>query len=182
MPPHIIFDTIPPPALFKLLENHRIKRTIHQKHTRTRNTPHPQTPNRFSSGDLSSEVDDVDPNSLPPAARPIQDQPTKPPVGGGGGPPSMPPPPAPGQPAGAAPELSLSFGAGKAPATAAPAPPRGVSAPTSPAKSRESLLQRVQSLTGAARDQGASILGTLGLVWLQRLLHSEKFTSPFSQT
>ncbi|BFF90928.1 synapsin [Drosophila madeirensis] len=76
----------------------------------------------------------------------------------------MPPPPAPGQsapgqPTGAAPELSLSFGAGKAPTTAAPAPPRGVSAPTSPAKSRESLLQRVQSLTGAARDQGASILG-----------------------
>ncbi|XP_037946754.1 synapsin [Teleopsis dalmanni] len=71
----------------------------------------------------------------------------------------MPPPPAPGAtapPGTAAPELSLSFGgAGKA----APAPPRGVSAPTSPAKSRESLLQRVQSLTGAARDQGASILG-----------------------
>ncbi|KAH8385995.1 hypothetical protein KR200_012177, partial [Drosophila serrata] len=114
--------------------------------------------NRFSSGDLSSEVDDVDPNSLPPAARPIQDQPTKPPATSGG-PPNMPPPPAPGQPSGAAPELSLSFGAGKAPTTAAPAPPRGVSAPTSPAKSRESLLQRVQSLTGAARDQGASILG-----------------------
>lgn len=123
---------------------------------------------RFSSGDLSSEVDDVDPNSLPPAARPIQDQPTKPHAPGG--PPNMPPPPAPGQqqqlppqPAGAAPELSLSFGgAGKAPpAAAAPAPPRGVSAPTSPAKSRESLLQRVQSLTGAARDQGASILGML---------------------
>ncbi|KAH8397679.1 hypothetical protein KR215_006752, partial [Drosophila sulfurigaster] len=119
------------------------------------------TKRRFSSGDLSSEVDDVDPNSLPPAARPIQDQPTKP--NAAGGPPSMPPPPAPGQvppqPAGAAPELSLSFGAGKAPIAAAPAPPRGVSAPTSPAKSRESLLQRVQSLTGAARDQGASILG-----------------------
>lgn len=49
------------------------------------------------------------------------------------------------------PELSLTFGK---------APPRGVSAPSSPAKSRESLLQRVQSLTGAARDQGASIIGT----------------------
>lgn len=114
---------------------------------------------------MSSEVDDVDPNSLPPAARPIQDQPTKPPPHAAGGPPNMPPPPAPGQlppqPAGAAPDLSLSFGAGKAPAAAAPAPPRGVSAPTSPAKSRESLLQRVQSLTGAARDQGASILGML---------------------
>lgn len=50
------------------------------------------------------------------------------------------------------PDLSLSFGKG---------PPRGTSAPASPAKSRESLLQRVQSLTGAARDQGASILGNL---------------------
>lgn len=49
-----------------------------------------------------------------------------------------------------APELSLSFGKG---------PTRGTSAPSSPAKSRESLLQRVQSLTGAARDQGASIIG-----------------------
>ncbi|XP_058056541.1 synapsin [Anopheles bellator] len=82
-----------------------------------------------------------------------------------GGPPSIPPPPAPGTagsispggpvPPGSAPptggpELSLSFGKG---------PQRGTSAPSSPAKSRESLLQRVQSLTGAARDQGASIIG-----------------------
>lgn len=37
--------------------------------------------------------------------------------------------------------------------------PKHTSAPSSPAKSRESLLQRVQSLTGAARDQGASIIG-----------------------
>ncbi|XP_055586585.1 synapsin [Uranotaenia lowii] len=77
-----------------------------------------------------------------------------------GGPPSIPPPPVPGSavspgigsatgpPTG--PELSLSFGK---------SPQRGTSAPSSPAKSRESLLQRVQSLTGAARDQGASILG-----------------------
>lgn len=140
-------------------------------HSAPTTSRHHRTTNRFSSGDLSSEVDDVDPNSLPPAARPIQDQPTKPPAvgggggGSGGGPPNMPPPPAPGQPAGAAPELSLSFGAGKAPpTTAAPGPPRGVSAPTSPAKSRESLLQRVQSLTGAARDQGASILGTASII------------------
>lgn len=48
------------------------------------------------------------------------------------------------------PELSLSFGKGG---------PKHTSAPSSPAKSRESLLQRVQSLTGAARDQGASIIG-----------------------
>lgn len=34
-----------------------------------------------------------------------------------------------------------------------------ISAPTSPAKTRESLLQRVQSLTGVARDQGASLIG-----------------------
>jgi Synapsin, N-terminal domain len=61
--------------------------------------------------------------------------------------------PAVGAPAAAGPELSLSFG--KAPPT-----PRGVSAPSSPAKSRESLLQRVQSLTGAARDQGASIISS----------------------
>jgi hypothetical protein len=46
--------------------------------------------------------------------------------------------------------LSLSFGAKG---------PKHTSAPSSPAKSRESLLQRVQSLTGAARDQGASIIG-----------------------
>ncbi|KXJ80389.1 hypothetical protein RP20_CCG025385 [Aedes albopictus] len=78
-----------------------------------------------------------------------------------GGPPNIPPPPAPGSavspgpvpgsaPPTGGPELSLSFGKG---------PQRGTSAPSSPAKSRESLLQRVQSLTGAARDQGASIIG-----------------------
>lgn len=56
---------------------------------------------------------------------------------------------APGSAAGT--ELSLSLV--KQPQQQQPAPQRGVSAPTSPAKSRESLLQRVQSLTGAARDQ-----------------------------
>ncbi|XP_055853109.1 synapsin [Episyrphus balteatus] len=122
---------------------------------------------RFSSGDLSSECDDVDPNELPPAARPQQDQAPplqQQPKPQNAGPPNMPPPPAPSgpppvgpsgpvppQPTTAAPELALSFGKGPG--------PRGVSAPTSPAKSRESLLQRVQSLTGAARDQGASIIG-----------------------
>lgn len=59
--------------------------------------------------------------------------------------------------AGNAPDLSLSFGKG---------PARGTSAPASPAKSRESLLQRVQSLTGAARDQGASIIGKLYLIYI----------------
>lgn len=125
---------------------------------------------RFSSGDLSAECEDVDASELPQAGatqRPLQQQPLPNP----NGPPSMPPPAAPagagaggqqptqplppsagGPPAGPAPDLSLSF------SKQAP-PPRGVSAPASPAKSRESLLQRVQSLTGAARDQGASIIG-----------------------
>lgn len=115
---------------------------------------------RFSSGDLSAECEDVDASELPQAAsgaqqRPLQQQPLPNP----NGPPSMPPPSVPlagsaaggGPPAGPAPDLSLSFSKGP--------PPRGVSAPASPAKSRESLLQRVQSLTGAARDQGASIIG-----------------------
>ena len=101
---------------------------------------------RFSSGDLSSECDDVDPKDLPPAARPppLQQQPMP------GGPPNIPPPQAPGSAGPTTGDLSLSFGKG---------PQRGTSAPTSPAKSRESLLQRVQSLTGAARESGASIIG-----------------------
>lgn len=123
---------------------------------------------RFSSGDLSAECEDVDASELPQAgaARPLQQQPLPNP----NGPPSMPPPVAPGgPPAGAAPPVGGSVGggppAGPAPdlslsfSKTAPPPPRGVSAPASPAKSRESLLQRVQSLTGAARDQGASIIG-----------------------
>lgn len=129
---------------------------------------------RFSSGDLSSECDDADDPSLPPAARPppTTNQPMP------GGPPNIPPPPgksfslylkdffllkwwkiAPGSAAG--PDLSLSLGKQQPQQQAAPQ--RGVSAPSSPAKSRESLLQRVQSLTGAARDQGASIIGMLTL-------------------
>ncbi|XP_012243220.1 synapsin [Bombus vosnesenskii] len=78
--------------------------------------------------------------------RPLQSQPTpvppanQPPVPGA--PPSGPP-----QPVGG--DLSLNLRPGS----------RTTSAPSSPAKTRESLLQRVQSLTGAARDQGASILG-----------------------
>uniref|UniRef100_A0A1A9ZRQ9 Synapsin pre-ATP-grasp domain-containing protein n=1 Tax=Glossina pallidipes TaxID=7398 RepID=A0A1A9ZRQ9_GLOPL len=123
-----------------------------------------QSKTRFSSGDLSSEADDVDPNTLPPAARPIQDQPTKPAsVASSGGPPNVPPPPAPNTTQSTTQEFSLNLGSGGKAAASTTAtsavPPRGVSAPTSPAKSRESLLQRVQSLTGAARDQGASILG-----------------------
>lgn len=114
--------------------------------------------NRFSSGDLSSECDDGDSNEssaaivgasgTAAAARPVlQQQPL--PQSSSGGPPNIPPPPAPNTNAPPG-DLSLSFGK---------TPLRGTSAPTSPAKSRESLLQRVQSLTGAARDQGASIIG-----------------------
>nr|XP_012216531.1 PREDICTED: synapsin [Linepithema humile] len=116
---------------------------------------------RFSSGDLSSELDD-EPNSDPGLAtvgrqdssqpyqavpdRPLQSQPgpipppTQPPIPGA-------PPQGPPQPIGG--DLSLNLRPGS----------RTTSAPSSPAKTRESLLQRVQSLTGAARDQGASILG-----------------------
>ncbi|KAL1495079.1 hypothetical protein ABEB36_010554 [Hypothenemus hampei] len=92
---------------------------------------------RFSSGDLSSECDDgdahIDPYTKPP---PVTSQPQAPP----------PPPPSQSSTSG---DLSLNFRAGS----------KTTSAPSSPAKSRESLLQRVQSLTGQARDQGASILG-----------------------
>lgn len=49
---------------------------------------------RFSSGDLSSECDDVDPNDPTGTGRtpPLQQQPMPNPSGG---PPNMPPPPAP---------------------------------------------------------------------------------------
>ncbi|KXZ75661.1 Synapsin-like Protein [Tribolium castaneum] len=92
---------------------------------------------RFSSGDLSSECEDgeapVDPYSKAP---PVTAQPQAPP----------PPPPSQTSTVG---DLSLNLRPGS----------KTTSAPSSPAKSRESLLQRVQSLTGQARDQGASILG-----------------------
>ncbi|KAG5898133.1 hypothetical protein JTB14_033990 [Gonioctena quinquepunctata] len=91
---------------------------------------------RFSSGDLSSECEDGD--------APV-DPYTKPPVTAQ---PQAPPPPPPSQSSTAS-DLSLNLRAGS----------KTTSAPSSPAKSRESLLQRVQSLTGQARDQGASILG-----------------------
>lgn len=108
---------------------------------------------RFSSGDLSSELDD-DPNADPGMAtlgrqdssqtyqgiqeRPLQSQP------GPQQPPSQPPVPgAPPMSAQSGGDLSLNLRPGS----------RTTSAPSSPAKTRESLLQRVQSLTGAARDQ-----------------------------
>lgn len=60
-----------------------------------------------------------------------------------------PPPPPPSHSASATSDLSLNLRPGS----------KTTSAPSSPAKSRESLLQRVQSLTGQAKEQGASILG-----------------------
>ncbi|XP_045474994.1 synapsin-like [Harmonia axyridis] len=110
---------------------------------------------RFSSGDLSSECDDTEAPVDPYTRKtpPVTSQPQAPPP---------PPPPASqgsssvssgigstatsGSASGS--DLSLNLRSGS----------KTTSAPSSPAKSRESLLQRVQSLTGQARDQGASIL------------------------
>ncbi|XP_023727743.2 synapsin, partial [Cryptotermes secundus] len=103
---------------------------------------------RFSSGDLSSELDgapdDVSTTSSQHDAQPVSSlqqgqayQPTPTPQTH---------PPTQSQSGG---DLSLNLRPGS----------RTTSAPSSPAKTRESLLQRVQSLTGVARDQGASILG-----------------------
>ncbi|XP_050557473.1 synapsin [Spodoptera frugiperda] len=115
---------------------------------------------RFSSGDLQSECDEgeVDPYTGRPATtsqpKPQTQRPTSQATGGSIGSASG-PPPAPSATAAAAAnsggDLSLNLRGGS----------RGTSAPSSPAKSRESLLQRVQSLTGAARDQGANLLGSV---------------------
>ncbi|CAH1979532.1 unnamed protein product [Acanthoscelides obtectus] len=100
---------------------------------------------RFSSGDLSSECDDgptdttVDPYVKGPVTQPVTSQP------------QAPPPPPPHGTGGSASAGDLSLNLRQSSKT--------TSAPSSPAKSRESLLQRVQSLTGQAKEQGASILG-----------------------
>ncbi|KPJ11425.1 Synapsin [Papilio machaon] len=119
---------------------------------------------RFSSGDLQSECDEgeVDPYTGRPATtsqpkpQPQHQRPVSQATGGSigsassvsagstGGAGVAGPGPAGG-------DLSLNLRGGS----------RGTSAPSSPAKSRESLLQRVQSLTGAARDQGANLLGSV---------------------
>ncbi|XP_014363369.2 synapsin [Papilio machaon] len=119
---------------------------------------------RFSSGDLQSECDEgeVDPYTGRPATtsqpkpQPQHQRPVSQATGGSigsassvsagstGGAGVAGPVPAGG-------DLSLNLRGGS----------RGTSAPSSPAKSRESLLQRVQSLTGAARDQGANLLGSV---------------------
>ncbi|KYN03694.1 Synapsin [Cyphomyrmex costatus] len=81
--------------------------------------------------------------------RPLQSQPgpiplpTQPPIPGV-------PPQGPPQPIGG--DLSLNLRPGS----------RTTSAPSSPAKTRESLLQRVQSLTGAARDQAINYNQSFG--------------------
>lgn len=122
-------------------------------------------PSRFSSGDLTSELDD-EPNAEPGVAtmvrqdsshpyqgipdRPLQSQPgpvppaNQPPVPGAP-PGTVPVPVAPSshQPIGGGGDLSLNLRPSS----------RTTSAPSSPAKTRETLLQRVQSFTGAARDQ-----------------------------
>ncbi|XP_068630672.1 synapsin [Battus philenor] len=109
---------------------------------------------RFSSGDLQSECDEgeVDPYTGRAATtsqpKPQHQRPASQATGGSVSSASGVPAPAP-SPAGG--DLSLNLRGGS----------RGTSAPSSPAKSRESLLQRVQSLTGAARDQGANLLGSV---------------------
>ncbi|XP_026328721.1 synapsin [Hyposmocoma kahamanoa] len=110
---------------------------------------------RFSSGDLQSDADEgeVDPYTgrtattsqpKPGTQRPVS-QVTGGSIGSASG---APPAPSSGAAGG---DLSLNLRGGS----------RGTSAPSSPAKSRESLLQRVQSLTGAAREQGSNLLGSV---------------------
>ncbi|KAJ9601768.1 hypothetical protein L9F63_000060, partial [Diploptera punctata] len=96
----------------------------------------------FSSGDLSSEFDDAPDDASTTSSQQDAQQVTT--QYQAPAPPAH--PPTQSQSGG---DLSLNLRPGS----------RTTSAPSSPAKTRESLLQRVQSLTGVARDQGASILG-----------------------
>lgn len=104
---------------------------------------------RFSSGDLSSELEDG-PDGAPMGSPPApQSQPQGPqPLATTAPPPTSGPPGPPNSG-----DLSLNLTKQSS---------RTTSAPSSPAKTRESLLQRVQSLTGVARDQGASLIGNVG--------------------
>ncbi|GFG34317.1 hypothetical protein Cfor_08943, partial [Coptotermes formosanus] len=122
----------------------------------------------FSSGDLSSELDnapdDVSTTSSQQDAQPVSNlqqgqayQPT----------PAHPAHPTQSQSGG---DLSLNLRPGS----------RTTSAPSSPAKTRESLLQRVQSLTGVARDQGASILGKY-IYSLEQVHSFRKYSKVFSR-
>lgn len=110
---------------------------------------------RFSSGDLSSELEDGPdgaPMGSPPAPQ-TQPQPLS----------TTAPPPVTSGPPGPPNSGDLSLNLTKQSS-------RTTSAPSSPAKTRESLLQRVQSLTGVARDQGASLIGNVGTYHQRQLL------------
>ncbi|KDR22299.1 Synapsin, partial [Zootermopsis nevadensis] len=103
---------------------------------------------RFSSGDLSSELDDV-PDDVSTTSSQHDTQNVSTLQQGPAYQQSAPPPNIPPTQSQSGGDLSLNLRPGS----------RTTSAPSSPAKTRESLLQRVQSLTGVARDQGASIIG-----------------------
>ncbi|KAE8741458.1 hypothetical protein FOCC_FOCC013002, partial [Frankliniella occidentalis] len=121
---------------------------------------------RFSSGDLSSELDG---EGEPGAGGYPPDQPggpAPPGPGGPGGPGGAPRPgaaPAPAPGAGPAPAGAAGAGAPQSGDLSLNLKPnsRTTSAPSSPAKTRESLLQRVQSLTGVAKEHGSQILGSV---------------------
>ncbi|XP_065332931.1 synapsin [Cloeon dipterum] len=109
---------------------------------------------RFSSGDLSSEFDDEAEGQAPPTATAQQQQ----------------APPAQQAVAGAAAtqqqqgDLSLNLRPNS----------RTTSAPSSPAKTRESLLQRVQSLTGQAQERGAAILSAVPVASIRPSYNKER--------
>nr|CAD7203036.1 unnamed protein product [Timema douglasi] len=104
----------------------------------------------FSSGDLSSEFDDVpDDSSTTSSTHESQKSASTYAPSSSSAAPATQPHPVQSQGSG---DLSLNLRPGS----------KTTSAPSSPAKTRESLLQRVQSLTGVARDQGASILEASG--------------------
>jgi len=102
---------------------------------------------RFSSGDLSSEADDADPSMAPtdrpPASGPQSQQRTQQRQYA-----SKPSHSQAATPASEAADMRLEF---QQPGN------RTISAPTSPAKTRDSILQRVQSLTDAAKEKASSI-------------------------
>jgi len=116
---------------------------------------------RFSSGDLSSELDNA-PDDISTTSSQHDAQPVSSLQQGQAYQPTPAPPALPTQSQSGG-DLSLNLRPGS----------RTTSAPSSPAKTRESLLQRVQSLTGVARDQGASILGKYSFMHLSWRIHTE---------
>lgn len=110
---------------------------------------------RFSSGDLSAEADDADPSMAPgdrPPATGAQSQQraqqrqyaSKPSRSQAA------------TPASEAADMRLEFQQ-QPQQQQQPPSSRTISAPTSPAKTRDSILQRVQSLTDAAKEKASSI-------------------------